>query len=635
MHDQTDAWIAEIGLLRQMATHLAQRLPHSQRWQLVLEFEIPRSGRRADAILIADDLILVIEFKIGESDYPAAARRQVEDYALDLADFHQLSHDRQIIPLLIATGALASLAAGQLGRETLPVRQVRCATAEGFAEAIERVYIDFHRDDARPIDPAAWLASSYQPTPTIIEAAQALYARHDVRAITRAEATLKNLTLTQAAILRAVEEARGVGAKVICFVTGVPGAGKTLAGLNAVHLLADAGAPAVFLSGNGPLVKVLGEALARDECSRGDGVGGRIGDSRRRSRAFIQNVHRFLAHYQKREPETAPDVRVALFDEAQRAWDFEQSERKFGRTESEPSSMLRVMDRHGEWAAVIALVGGGQEINTGEAGLGEWGRTLEQEFRHWRIRLAPQLVSGDASTVGQTLFASKPTGLLVEEDEDLHLAVPMRSYRSSAVCDWVNAVLASRPADAATARRRMQDYPVVLTRSLDDARRWLRERTRGNRRCGLVASSSARRLRPYGIDVKGDFDEAHWFLAGPEDVRSSHYLELPATEFQIQGLELDWVGVCWDADLRVGPHGWDPWRFSGSAWCRVRQARRAQYALNKYRVLLTRAREGMVIWVPPGSENDSTRQASVYDAIAAKLSECGVAPLVQSLLEAN
>jgi hypothetical protein len=628
LHDQTDAWIKELDVLRAAAIQLRHRLPASHDWQLVLEFEIPRSGRRADAVLLADDLILVVEFKVGEADFTAAARRQVEDYALDLADFHLLSHNRQIVPILVATAGSETPSAAGPDRETAPVRQVRCATGHTFAASLERAYLDFHRHDAERIDPAAWLASPYQPTPTIIEAAQALYARHDVREITRAEATLKNLTLTQEAIRRAVEEARGEGAKVACFVTGVPGAGKTLAGLNAVHVLADAGSPAVFLSGNGPLVKVLGEALARDECSRGPGPA-RIGDSRRRSRAFIQNVHRFLAHYQKREPDRAPDVRVALFDEAQRAWDLEQSARKFGRTESEPSSMLRVMDRHRDWAALIALVGGGQEINTGEAGLGEWGRAIADEFPHWRIRLAPQLVSGDTSTVGQTLFASRPAGLVVEEDEDLHLTVPTRSYRSTAVADWVNAVLEHRAADASAATASMRQFPVVVTRSLDAARTWLRERTRGNRRCGLVASSGARRLRPYGIDVKGEFDEAHWFLAGPEDVRSSHYLELAATEFQIQGLELDWVGVCWDADLRVGPSGWEPWRFSGSEWCRVRQPRRVQYALNKYRVLLTRAREGMVLWVPPGALDDPTRPPDIYDMIAKFLRDCGAGRLHQ------
>jgi hypothetical protein len=621
LSDQTSAWTAELDLIRSLAARLAEHFADSGQWHVVLEFDIPRLGRRADAVLLAADLIFVIEFKIGETEFTAAARRQVEDYALDLSDFHRLSHDRQIVPLLVATRATEPPPPIDLVHERSAVRQVRCATATGFAEAVGRAYLAFHRADAIPIDPAAWLASPYQPTPTIIEAAQALYAGHDVREIARREATVTNLTLTQEAILRGVDEARRDSAKVVCFVTGVPGAGKTLAGLNAVHALSKAGAPAVFLSGNGPLVKVLGEALALDERRRGAAT--RIGDSRRRSRAFIQNVHRFLAHYQKREHDRAPDVRVVLFDGAQRAWDLEQSERKFGRSESEPSSMLRIMDRHREWAALIALVGGGQEINTGEAGLGEWGRALAQEFPHWRIRLAPQLVSGDASTVGQTLFAARPTGVLVEEDVDLHLAVPTRSYRSTAVADWVNAVLGNRPAAAATARGAMHQFPMAMTRSLETARRWLRDHARGNRRCGLVASSGARRLRPYGIDVKGEFDEPHWFLAGPEDVRSSHYLELAATEFQIQGLELDWVGICWDADLRVGPNGWEPWRFSGSEWCRVRQPRRMQYALNKYRVLLTRAREGMVIWVPTGDRADPTRDPVTYDAIANRLIRCG------------
>jgi hypothetical protein len=271
---------------------------------------------------------------------------------------------------------------------------------------------------------------------------------------------------------------------------------------------------------------------------------------------------------------------------------------------------------------VVALVGNGQEINTGEAGLPEWGRALRERFPHWSAHASPIMLAG----VGGSFPPLFPDGLgvvSVNPDTDLHLAIPLRSFRAEALTRWVEAVLAGDTDEARDLRRTMPDFPLAHTRSLETARAWLRSHARGDRRAGLIASSGGRRLRPYGLNVEAELDEPMWFLQPPEDVRSSTFLELVATEFGVQGLELDWVGLCWEADFRRTDAGWSYHRFAGTTWQRVGGEARRRYLLNKYRVLLTRAREGMVIWIPPGSTEDETRLPSLYDQTAEYLLVCG------------
>jgi DUF2075 family protein/broad-specificity NMP kinase len=456
------------------------------------------------------------------------------------------------------------------------------------------------------------------PTPTIIEAARVLYEGQNVREISRCHAGAENLTRTSAAIMRAIQLARSSSRKTICFVTGVPGAGKTLAGLNIVHNRElHEGSLGVFLSGNGPLVRVLSEALARDDCRR---TGRTISESRRRVSTFVQNVHRFIdAHFTGL---TAPPDRVVVFDEAQRAWNAEQSRRKFKRDRSEPEIMLDIMDRHAGWAVIVALVGSGQEINTGEAGLSEWGRALAERFRHWNVLISPHLVGEHNS--GDGLFRVPPDGLEVFQDRNLHLEVSLRSYKAEAVSEFVSHLLSMQVAPARAALASCSDFPLLLTRDIGKARAWLKRRQRGSRRIGLIASSGGRRLRAHGLDVRTELDVENWFLNPPSDVRASCYLETPATEFGIQGLELDWTGVCWDIDLVPERDGWSVRAFKGTKWQSTHDQTRRQYVLNKYRVLLTRAREGMIIWVPPGDPSDWTRPPRKYDCIAEYLQSCGI-----------
>ena len=610
--EQLDTWRLQIPILREALS------PHSAcNWHLFLEYPIPRRGKRIDAVILANSIILVLEFKCGARKYERDARIQVEDYCLDLRDFHSESHHRVLVPVLVPT--LAEDKPPIVDEVVDWVAPVWLANASSLPRLLDQAATQYCGHEA-PLDPQKWNTAEYVPTPTIIEAARVLYEGQNVREISRCHAGAENLTRTSSTVLRAIQSARLSGGKTICFVTGVPGAGKTLAGLNVVHNRElHEGSLGVFLSGNGPLVRVLSEALARDHSLRTSQA---ISESRRKVSTFVQNVHRFIdAHFTS---SAEPVDQVIVFDEAQRAWNAEQSQRKFKRDRSEPEIMLEIMNRHRDWAVIVALVGSGQEINTGEAGLGEWGRALAEHFRHWRVFISPRLSAGQASSSDDSLFHSLPDGVELVEEPTLHLDVSLRSYKAEAVSRFVSHLLAMQETDAREALRSCAEFPIVLTRDLEAARDWLRRHQRGSRRIGLIASSGGRRLRAHGLDVRSELDVENWFLNSVSDVRSSFYLEMPATEFGIQGLELDWTAVCWDLDLIPGNDGWCVGRFKGTRWQTVRDPTRRRYVLNKYRVLLTRAREGMIVFVPRGDPSDETRPVSKYECIAEYLGSCGV-----------
>ncbi len=513
------------------------------------------------------------------------------------------------------------------------VRPVCRANASDLASLLSMAFKAESDATALAIDGAAWDFSAYRPVPTIVEAAEALYAGHNVREIAHSHAGAINLTLTSDKLVEIVECAQRGHLKVACFVTGVPGAGKTLAGLNVVHnpALRQAGRPsAVFLSGNGPLVKIVSAAITRDFRRRTLRDGGE-----RTVSTFIQNVHSFVREAMDK-PDRAPPEHVVVFDEAQRAWDAVQNAKKTGQEISEPETMLSIMDRHPDWAVLVALVGGGQEIHNGEAGLAEWGRTLRDKFPHWRVAVSPKALTGDTSVAGHRLFEDGNKGaLLIQPESALHLDVCLRSYRAQRVSEWVEAVLSGDTTKAASIMADIGEFPIVLTRSLGTARAWLQGHRRGLRRCGLVASSGAIRLRPHGLELSSGFRQGnrdiyvHWFLAHPPDVRSSNQLEVAASEFECQGLKLDWVGVWWGGDFTFDnpAGGWSSRSFSGSRWGNVGKEVDRRYLLNTYRVLLTRAREGLVIWVPPGDSADLTRPSSWFDATAYHLVRCGLAEI--------
>jgi hypothetical protein len=479
------------------------------------------------------------------------------------------------------------------------------------------------------LDGEAWGSAPYQPTPTIIEAARALYARHSVDAISRHDAGARNLRVTSVGVEEIIERTRGNREKAIVFVTGVPGAGKTLVGLNVATRRQTFGeARAVYLSGNGPLVAVLQEALTRDELAR-LGNTERKGAVKQRVKPFIQNVHHFRDEGVRTA--SAPYDHVVIFDEAQRAWtqaktsDFMSRRKRIANFDrSEPEFLISYLDRHHAWAVVVCLVGGGQEIHTGEAGIAEWFQAVRKGFPHWQVFVSPNLT--DSEYAAQLALERLGSVVSVVWDERLHLATSLRSFRSEKVSAFVKAVLDGDTKSAQVLLGEIGSrYPIAVTRDLTRAKSWIRARARGSERYGLVASSQAQRLKPHAIDVRVNVDPVQWFLNDRHDTRSSYYLEDAATEFQVQGLELDWVCMTWDADLRRQGESWRFHSFRGDAWATMHKEDRKRYLLNAYRVLLTRARQGMVIFVPPGDESDPTRVPAFYDDTYEYLARLGVA----------
>lgn len=624
---QGPAWSVQISTLK-AALHGA---PNEDR--LYLEFAVPRLGKRIDAVLVSEHALFVLEFKIGATEYIASALDQVWDYALDLKNFHETSHAATIVPVLVATDAVSSRKEAMVAYPDGVFAPV-ISNAADLSDLISEVRLTV---SGAWLDRAKWEAGNYRPTPTIIEAAAALYAGHSVKEISRSGAEEKNLTATTDAVLRLIESAREANEKVICFVTGVPGAGKTLVGLDIATRHAEGDdAHAVYLSGNGPLVQVLTEALARDEVTRS---GRGIGESRRLVSKFIQSVHHYRDAYLQNT--TAPFDRVAIFDEAQRAWDWEQTANFMRRRRgiqdfgfSEPEYLVSCLERHQGWAVIVCLVGGGQEINRGEVGISEWLKATMAIPDKWRVHISPELSS---SPYFVKLDEKKSD--LVRFDGDLHLSVSMRSFRASKVSYLVDALIAIEAEEASRLFAEVREnYPLFITRSVERARHWLRGKSRGSERHGLLVSSSALRLKPCAIDVRAPIDPVNWFLGPKEDVRSSHYLEDAATEFQVQGLEVDWAGVVWDGDLRHSAGEWQHMSFKGTRWERVVKPDRRRYLENAYRVLLTRARQGLVIVVPEGNDKDPTRARHLYDGTYEYLKSVGIPELsgpVQGPLACN
>lgn len=618
---QRDAWIAQLEILRPILIGFEG--------SLFLEFSIPRMGRRIDAVVIVGPVVFAIEFKLGERTFDRAAQEQVWDYALDLKNFHEGSHAAPIVPIVVATEA-ADAPPLALHADADRVFRPVLVGKSGLRAAMDLALATIM---GLPVDLATWPIAPYRPTPTIIEAARALYAQHSVDAIARHDAGTRNLRITFRRLDELVDAAMTDRQKVICFVTGVPGAGKTLVGLNLAtrhRRELDQPTHAVFLSGNGPLVAVLREALTRDEVARRKRTGeiatkGRAGKS---VKAFIQNVHHFRDEALI-DPRPPAD-RVVIFDEAQRAWNLRQTanfmQRKKnqpGFAQSEPEFLISYMDRHTHWAVIVCLVGGGQEINTGEAGIDAWLDAVQTKFPHWHMFISPQLIDSEYAA-GEAVRKARNLAN-AHFDEALHLSVSMRSFRAENVSAFVKALLDCELWEARDSFAKLGPrYPIFLTRNLTRAKQWIRAQARGSERFGLVASSKAQRLKPHAIDIRVNVDPVHWFLSDRDDTRSSFYLEDAATEFQVQGLELDWTCVTWDGDLRFTGTGWSCHDFRGSRWCNIHVSENRNYLRNAYRVLLTRARQGMVIFVPPGEATDHTRAPGYYDGTFDYLQSVGM-----------
>jgi hypothetical protein len=618
---QRNAWLEELQILREATLGIEGHI--------FLEFEVPRLGSRIDAVLIAQGALIVLEFKCGADSYTTSDINQCWDYALDLKNFHAPSHRLAIFPVLVATAATTTEVYWRQ-----PAADGVYPPAKANAEELRATISGaISRATTEEVDAEHWGRGNYNPSPTIIEAAKALYARHTVDTIIRHDAGARNLSVTTRKVEQIISDARRDRKKAIVFVTGVPGAGKTLVGLNVAtqhRRQEDDPTHAVFLSGNGPLVAVLQEALTRDEFTRrklaGETV--RVGSIRQAVKPFIQNVHHFRDEGIRSD--SPPADHVVIFDEAQRAWNKEKASDFMKRrkgiphfNQSEAEFLIGYLDRHVDWAVVLCLVGGGQEIHTGEAGIASWIDAATQRFKHWQLHISPNLKDAEYAAGAAIETLSGRPGTFFEPE--LHLSTSMRSFRSENLSRFVKALL---DLDQQGAKEQLREvaprYPIAVTRDLRVARNWIRTRARGNERFGLVASSQASRLKPHAVDVRVNVDPIHWFLGPREDTRSSFYLEDAATEFQVQGLELDWVCVTWDADLRLQGSQWRYHSFKGDRWQNLWKEDRRRYLLNAYRVLLTRARQGMILFVPPGDEDDPTRNPAFYDETYEYLVSLGI-----------
>ena len=610
------AWQHEIAILQ-------DQLAPFKTGEIALAYAVPRMGYRIDAVCLICGVLFLLVFRVGERTHKKTTDDQVMDFALDLKYFHEASRDRTIVPIHVATEAHVPL---QLQLMADNIAAVMHCTRNTVTEAILSVMAQV---SAPPLTMREWTDSRYAPTPTIIEAAQAMYRRHTVSDISRNDAGAQNLCETTAAIRRIIAHCRQAHKKAICFVTGVPGAGKTLAGLNIAneeHSF-EKEEHAMFLSGNASLVDVLQEALARDRAKH-EGIS--VAAAKRETKAFIQIIHKFRD--EALTTALPPLEKVIIFDEAQRAWNEEALSafmmRKKGAPafrQSEPEFLIRVMDRHPDWAVIVCLIGGGQEIFTGEAGMEEWFRTLREKFRDWEIYLSDRMQ--ETEYVGRYSVDQLLHGRKFEREPSLHLNVSLRSFRSEKVSAFVKALIDNRPEEArdiyATLHR---EYPIYLTRDIQTAKQWVRRTARGTERYGILGSSEGKRLRAEGLWIPSKINHVGWFLNGKENVDSSYYMEVVASEFEVQGLEIDYSVVAWDADMRREKDAFAFYRFRGTGWNRVADERKQRYMKNAYRVLLTRARQGMILYVPGGAapEEDPSRDRARYDAIAAYLRACGI-----------
>ncbi len=660
--EQKFAWAEEIDLLKQVLQPWKNEYA-----EIIFEYSIPRLGKRIDVVLLLRGIVFAIEFKAGQNTYLQADMEQVMDYALDLKNFHLDSHQRTIVPILVATEARDYSQQLMFSVYNDKIYNPLFSNKNKLQVIISRVLDREQAQPSKESDLCNWAISRYSPTPTIIEAASALYQNHSVEDITRHEAAGAALEETTKFVLDVIERSKQNGEKSICFVTGVPGAGKTLVGLNVAiqQSVKEEDAPedernlAVYLSGNGPLVKVLTAALAKDKQQKDKAKGKKsnITDAKREVSQFIQIIHRYRSNMLakiklpiedgKLEIDETKSIahktaghgeveHVAIFDEAQRSWDLEHLAGWLARggsrggmkkvpdfPMSEAEFLIWSLDLRKDWAVIVCLVGGGQEINTGEAGIGEWIRAVNETFPDWKVYVSKHLTDKEyAEGNVAELLANNHNAQQVEQ---LHLAVSMRSFRAEKLSNFVHYLLDRDIENASQLYQEIKDkYPIVLTRDLNKAKQWLEEKHRGSERYGLVVSSQAYRLKPLAIDVRLQPDVEQWFLADKTDVRSSLFLEDVATEFDIQGLELDWTCLVWDGDFRYTPHGWDHNAFRGSRWNKIRNKDAQSYQLNAYRVLMTRARQGMIICVPEGNPDDPTRLPEFYDGTYQYLKSIGI-----------
>lgn len=568
---QKQAWLDSYRVLQQQLPQLVELQPASESWTLIFEYELPREGgRRPDLVLLAAGQVLVFEFKQKASP-SLADLDQVAAYARDLAEYHQASHNLPVLPILVPTRRT------QPG-ETRPPVQVLAPTE--IAAALSQML-----DPAgAEIDATAWVRSDYAPLPTVVQAARHIFQSEPLPEIRRARSA--GIPDLLSYLYRLVETAQAQGERHLVLITGVPGAGKTLVGLQFVyqHPLQQEQRQAVLLSGNGPLITVLQYAL--------------------KSRVFVQAVRNFYLQYEVRR-QAAPAEHIIVFDEAQRAWDAERMAEKYGIDSAAAGAVLRIAERVEDWCVVVGLIGEGQEIHVGEEeGLEQWNQGLSQTHASWQVHCTP----------GQAEFFTAVPSARLHLHTRFNLSHSLRSHLASHVQIWVAHLLAGELEQAALLMPALQQagFAAYLTRNLSLAKAYCRERYphHANKRYGLVASSRARNLEQYGIPndyyATSRLNMGAWYIDPPDSPLSCCALERAVTEFGCQGLELDVPIIGWGNDLR--------WQDEWISSVRQRNVRNPlRLRLNSYRVLLTRGRDGLIVFVPPEPQMDAT-YAALADA---------------------
>lgn len=634
---QRDAWANQIG-------ELQRRLDKCQMdGDIIFEYDIVRLGKRIDVILLIRHMVFSLEFKNTKNkEFIATDAQQAEDYATDIKNFHKESEDLYVCPILIVTDAKKPKNKRGIGHYKDKQIYLQCENIDTVIPKVEEISSIY--GDEKKIDFHTWFNSPYYPTPTIIAAAVEAYRSHNLTEIANSEASQKSIEACENRIQSIIAFAKEGHKKCVCFITGVPGAGKTLVGLDVVtkNLARDDKDLSVYISGNGPLVKVLRKALKNSIVMRNNSLPKEL---RKRKEELdkerigidhlIESSLGFKKHYAK-NPTHLPD-HVLIFDEAQRVWNQQQMARKHKDDDvpevSEPFFLYSIMDRHQDWAVMVCLVGLGQDIHDGEVGINEWFACGINDYKEWELFYSSRIFEQfEDKNINKEMIEACPRCHVIDE---LHLNVSARSFRANNQCSFVDYLIDNKPEEAKDVLNSLSEkYPIYITRDFARAKRWVRSKVRGSQRCGVLASSNAMRLKPEGIYVPKDIDVENWFLAPSDDIRSSNSMEIVASEFKVQGLEIDWSVVCWDADLRRSKNEWAYYSFVGTKWQSRRQPDSRRYLLNSYRVLLTRARQGMVIFVPKGvdPDEDSTRDHSFYDDIYDYLSRCGIKELKETYL---
>lgn len=570
---QLHSWRKEVSVVHEALRQANEQLTGAGEWGVVFEYELPlEGGRRPDVVVLAGATVVVLEFK-DEPIILTAHFDQAEAYARDIGDYHSASRNVEVVPCVVPTADVRHVARRH------GVQLVRPRSLGDFLTGLPAgVQIDLND----------WINGKYAPLPTLVNAARRIFEHKHLPHVHRAVSARVPETVQRVSEL--IAEAETEELRRLVLVSGVPGAGKTLVGLRAVYEHAQEHAPATFLSGNGPLVQVLQDALE--------------------SRVFVRDLHAYIrTHGISGKP---PTQNVVVFDEAQRAWDADYMSFKKGVERSEPELLIDTADRMPHWATLVGLVGEGQEIYSGEeGGLGQWHEAIGQSTGDWQVVCPPHLSS---------VFS----GLDVVEEPLLHLDVPLRSRRAESIHLWVSHLLGGEleRAEELAHDIRSEGFPMWLSRDLEAVKHHAVTRYQGEQdaRFGLVASSQAKNLAAEGVDNTFQATKrvkiARWFNDAPGSPLSGQAMTQPITEFQCQGLEVDLPIVCWGDDLAWAGHRW------------ITRAVRRQYKqhdpesllINSYRVLLTRGRDGVVVWVPAQTRLDETASA---------LEQAGVLPLPQ------